>query len=126
MLKLKHTSSLVILSLVVFLGVSIASASTTTKAPAKKPAAVKSIHTQKAAVKKAALSEKSNGFSDVSGRVVKADIDTNTLVLKTHGKDMDFSVPGRISMLDLKPGEQVTAQYVPEGKTMRLWQLKAH
>jgi len=60
----------------------------------------------------------------VTGEVVTADIADNTLLLKSHGKDVKFSVPGRISMLNLKPGDQVSLHYLAEGKQLRVWQME--
>lgn len=90
------------------------------KHAAEKPAA------HKAAVHKASLTSTSNGFESVSGHVVKANIENNTLVLSDHGKDMSFQVPGRIDMLNLKTGERVSGEYIAEGRTNRLWELKAN
>ena len=135
----KNIPPLLIVTLFVFCWLIAANASTTTKTHAQKKAATTtSDHAKKSAAEKpvthgadahkAALTTTTGdkSFENVTGHVVKADIATNTLVLDNHGKDMKFSVPGRINMLDLKTGERVTAEYMPEGRSNRLWQLRAN
>lgn len=120
-MKLKQAFSRCGLALVLILAFAAYSTATTTASAAR----TTTVHTavvhqaQKASVKE------SSAWNRIEGKVVKADINANTLVLASHGKDTKFSVPGRIDMLNLKPGDKVTAQYIAEGKTLRLWQLKA-
>jgi len=71
-----------------------------------------------------APNEAAGDWQHITGEVVTADIADNTLLLKSHGKDVKFSVPGRISMLNLKPGDQVSLHYLAEGKQLRVWQME--
>lgn len=68
--------------------------------------------------------EASSDWQHATGEVLKADIANNTLLLKSNGKDVKFSVPGRISMLELKPGDRVSISYLAQGKQLRLWEMK--
>ncbi len=68
--------------------------------------------------------EAASDWQHTTGEVVSADIADNTLLLKSNGKDLRFSVPGRISMLELKPGDEVSVSYLAEGNHLRVWEMK--
>jgi len=68
--------------------------------------------------------EAASDWQHATGEVVTADVANNTLLLKSNGEDLKFNVPGRISMLDLKPGDRVSISYLAEGKHLRLWEMK--
>jgi Cu/Ag efflux protein CusF len=71
-----------------------------------------------------AHSATASDWQHTTGEVVTPDIANNTLILKSHGKNLEFSVPGRISMLNLKPGDRVSLHYLAEGKQLRVWDMK--